>query len=117
MAVIAWTALGAQSTRIAVGDRVLRRDVKRFGINLSGQNFYDSGQMLRNLVARNPGFQGETWQSILRCTTFRASECVGDRTAWPTGFVDGGTVEVLSGAAAGTRALCGRPRQARVGMR
>ena len=54
-------------TTITLGPEILPQQVKRLGINLSGQSFYDSGQMLRNLVFRNPGFEGETWQSILRC--------------------------------------------------
>ena len=32
---------------IRIGPGVLRSDAKRLGINLSGQTFYDSGQMLR----------------------------------------------------------------------
>ena len=58
--------------------RPLRTDVKRLGINLSGQTYYDSGQMLRNLVFRNPGFEGETWQSILHCKHITATTCTDD---------------------------------------
>ncbi len=92
-----------QPTRITIGTRVVRRNVKRFGINLGGQNFYDSGQILRNLVARNPGFQGQTWQSILRCTTFTRTTCTAHRTAWPSGFLTGATFQVATGPASGTR--------------
>ena len=90
-------------TRITIGTHVLRRDVQRFGINLGGENFYDSGQILRNLVARNPGFQGQTWQSILRCTTFTRTACTAARMAWPASFLANGTFEVATGPAAGTR--------------
>ena len=89
-----------------IGDHVLEHGVKRFGINLSGETFYDSGQMLRNLVARNPGFEGQTWQSIVRCARFSRVLCVLDgNTAWPAGFMDGATVEIAGGDAAGTRAI------------
>ncbi len=90
-------------TTVSVGTQVLRTDVERFGINLSGQSFYDSGQMMRNLVARNPGFEGEIWQSILRCKVASASACTEENqyTQWPAGFLDGAHFEVLSGAAEG----------------
>lgn len=96
-------AAGDGVTTITLGPQVLRTGVERFGINLSGQGFYDSGQMLRNLVARNPGFEGEIWQSILRCKVATASTCTegNQYTQWPAGFVEGARFEVLSGAAEG----------------
>ena len=47
-------------SEIVIGPGVQQTGMKRLGINLSGQTFYDSGQMLRNLIFRNPGFEGET---------------------------------------------------------
>ncbi len=90
-------------TTITLGPRVLRTGVERFGINLSGQSFYDSGQMLRNLVARNPGFEGEIWQSILRCKVATASTCTEENqyTVWPAGFLAGASFEVISGPGQG----------------
>ena len=49
---------GGGVTDIAVTNTVLQTGIKRLGINIGGQNFYDSGQMLRNLVFINPGFEG-----------------------------------------------------------
>ncbi|MDE1163404.1 MAG: hypothetical protein PW792_15885 [Acidobacteriaceae bacterium] len=91
------------ATTIRVTPRVLHSGVKRFGINLSGQTFYDSGQMARNLIQRNPGFEGETWQTILRCKHFGQSSCSDENpyTVWPDHFLDGAWVQVLSGPAAG----------------
>ncbi len=91
-------------THIQIDSRPLHRNVKRFGINLSGQAFYDSGQMLRNLIARNPGFEGETWQSILRCKVVTANTCTDENqyAAWPAGFMAGGRYTVISGAAQAT---------------
>lgn len=90
-------------TTITIGPQVLHTGVERFGINLGGQNFYDSGQMLRNLVARNPGFEGEIWQSILRCKVTTATTCTEENqyTQWPAGFLNGAHFEVISGGAEG----------------
>ena len=54
-------------TNISIESKVIRSNVKRFGMNISGQTFYDSGQMLRNLTFRNPGFEGTIWQTVLTC--------------------------------------------------
>jgi len=91
-------------TTISIGPEVLHSDVKRLGINLSGQSFYDSGQMLRNLTFRNPGFEGETWQSILHCKTVTANVCTDENqyAVWPAGFLDGAQYEFLSGPTKGT---------------
>ena len=90
-------------TTVTIGPEVLHTGVKRLGINLSGQSFYDSGQMLRNLTFRNPGFEGETWQSILRCKTVTAITCTDENqyTVWPAGFLDGAHYEFLSGSSKG----------------
>ncbi len=90
-------------THISLRPEVLHTGVKRFGINLSGQTFYDSGQMLRNLVFRNPGFEGETWQTILRCKAVTATTCTDkdQYSTWSPGFLDGAHYEVLSGLAKG----------------
>ena len=92
------------ATRIALGPEVLHTNVKRFGINLSGQTFYDSGQMLRNLIFRNPGFEGETWQTILHCKTATATTCTDKNqySTWPAGFLNGARYEFLSGRAKGS---------------
>ena len=43
-------------TDVDVTNTVLLTGAKRLGINIGGQNYYDSGQMLRNLVFTNPGY-------------------------------------------------------------
>ena len=90
-------------TTITITPEVLHPNVKRLGINLSGQTFYDSGQMLRNLTFRNPGFEGETWQSILHCKTITINSCTDENqyAQWPGGFLDGARYTVLSGPAHG----------------
>ncbi len=99
------SSAGAQGTTdIAIGPGVQRAGVKHLGINISGQNFYDSGQMLRNLIFRNPGFEGETWQSILHCVGATAASCTDQNryTQWPANFLKGGRFEFISGPAKGS---------------
>jgi hypothetical protein len=90
-------------TTITLTPLVVHTNVQRFGIDLSGQSFYDSGQMLRNLVARNPGFEGELWQSILHCNTVTSNTCTDENAyeTWPANFLAGGRYEVLSTGATG----------------
>src|SRR5262249_36481254 len=88
-------------TTIHVTDTVQTPSVKRFGINLGWINAYDTGQVRKELVFRNPGFEGLLYQSIVRCASGDASTCVDSNTfsAWPTGFWDGASYEVIWGAA------------------
>jgi hypothetical protein len=90
-------------TEINITSRVLRQGVKRFGINIGGENFYDSGQMLRNLVFRNPGFEAESWQSILRCKQATATTCTDENAyaVWPQDFLKDARFQFLTGPAAG----------------
>jgi len=90
-------------TDVDVTNTVLLTGAKRLGINIGGQNYYDSGQMLRNLVFTNPGFEGETWQSILRCEGITTTTCTDPNqwNQWPANFLQGARFEFLSGAAAG----------------
>jgi hypothetical protein len=97
-------ATGAgQATNIAIGTSVLQPSVKRLGINLGDSDFYDAGQIMKNLVFRNPGFEGEIYQSTIRCASGRATACTDDNgaSAWPTGYWNGATFEVFHGAARG----------------
>src|ERR1700680_5279322 len=68
----------AQNTNIAIGSSVIQPSVKRFGINLGGTNYYDSSQMMKNLVFRNHGFEGEIYQSIIRCASGTVTTCTDD---------------------------------------
>ena len=95
----------AQATDIAIGPSILQPAVKRLGINLSFQTFYDSGQISKNLVLRNPGFEGEIFQSTIRCASGTANTCVDDDiySGWPNGFWNGASVEVFYGQAQGRK--------------
>ncbi len=93
----------AQSTNIAIGTTVQRSPVKRLGVNLGGQTAYDSGQIMRNLIFQNPGFEGETWQSVLHCVSVTAGSCTDANVynVWPANFLKGASYEFISGAASG----------------
>jgi len=84
---------------------VILGGVKRLGVNLGEQNFYDSGQMLRNLLARNPDFAPMNYRSIFHCQTGGQARCVDSRLGiqFPADFWNGARYEVLYGAAAGQR--------------
>ena len=95
---------GSSVTHLRVTSQVILPGVTRLGINLGEQNFYDSGQMMKNLLYRNPGFEGMA--TAASCTADGRSErCVDTRQGflWPAGFWDGAGFEVLDGAAAGRR--------------
>jgi hypothetical protein len=92
-------------TNIAIESKVIRSGVKRFGINLSGNSFYDSGIMMRNLFFRNPGFEGYTWQTVLQCKYVKGDACADNDewSQWPVDFMRGASYEFLYGAAKGQK--------------
>jgi len=96
-------ALGV--THIEIQDTVLQPAVERMGINLGEQTFFDSGMMLKNLVARNPGFEGGSYRSILHCVHADAARCTDDDadSAWPKDFWRGGTYEWITGPLEGRK--------------
>src|SRR5450432_872732 len=87
------SALLPGQTTIKVGNTELQGTVKRLGINLGGQTSYDSGQMVKNLLFNNPGFEGEIYHSIIRCISGTTTTCTDDNpySGWPTGFWNGAT--------------------------
>jgi hypothetical protein len=91
------------ATTINVTNQVLQSPVKRFGINLGATNYYDSGQMLKNLIVSNPGFEGEIAQSMITCGSGTANSCTDSNayTAWPADFWDGATYTFVYGNAIG----------------
>jgi hypothetical protein len=99
-------------TQLRVTNNVILAKVTRLGVNLGEQNFYDSGQMLKNLLYRNPEFAGLTYRSIFHCDVGGVGRCVDARGGiqFPADFWNGASYEVLEGAATGQRgtvAACG----------
>ena len=86
-------------TNIQVTSTVVQSSVKRLGVNLADQTFYDSGQMLKNLIFQNPGFEPEKYRSIMICNAVSANTCTDDNnySPQPTGFWTGGTYKIISG--------------------
>jgi hypothetical protein len=95
--------LSAQVTTINVNNQVLQSPVKRFGINLGSTTFYDSGQMLKNLITNNPGFEGEIAQSMLQCGSGTATSCTHPNyySGWGADFWDGASYQFIYGSALG----------------
>jgi len=90
-------------TVIDVTPAVLHDDVIRLGMNLGREDFFDSQEILKNLVSQNPGFEGGQWQTVLKCGKVTPTSCAdaANDGSWTDGFLDGGTYEVITGAAAG----------------
>jgi alpha-L-arabinofuranosidase len=93
-------------TTINVSESAKMTNAKRLGVNLGTQNYWDSGMIMRNLAFNNPGFEGQSWQTILHCVTVTATSCTDDNlyTYWPANFLAGATASFIVGPAAGTSA-------------
>lgn len=93
----------AQTTNIEITSTVQQSAVKRLGINLGDQTYWDSGQMMKNLVFRNPGFEGMTFNSLIQCGAVTANTCRDNNeySSWPAGFWTGATYEYITGPAKG----------------
>jgi alpha-L-arabinofuranosidase len=97
-------AAGAQTaTNIAITSTVQASSVKRLGVNLGDQSFYDSAQMMKNLIFQNPGFEPEKYRSIMYCGAVSANTCTDDNeySPQPTGFWTGATYLVMTGNSKG----------------
>jgi hypothetical protein len=94
---------GQTPTNIQVSSAVQQRSVARLGVNLGDQVYWDSGQIMKNLIFENPGFEGLKYRTIFKCYKVTANTCQDDNqyNAQPTGFWNGGTYRILSGNAAG----------------
>ncbi len=93
----------SQATNFDIGTTVQQTPVKHLGINIGGQDYYDSGQLSRNLTVRNPGFEAEMWSSILNCQAATATTCTDSdpNNVWPANFLQGATFQFIYGAANG----------------
>ena len=100
---LSFARVDAQVTNIAIGTSAVQPSVKGFGINLGIEDYYDAGQINKNLVARNPGFEGEIYRSTIRCASGTATTCLDDDawSAWPSGFWNGATFQFFYGTAQG----------------
>ncbi|MFA6544808.1 MAG: immunoglobulin domain-containing protein [Limisphaerales bacterium] len=86
------------ATTINLSTNVLVPQVKRFGIGLAQHNYYDSAQMMKELLFRNPGFEGQLYQSVVRLGPGgTAGSAIEDQpfTQWPSGFWAGASYEII----------------------
>jgi hypothetical protein len=90
-------------TNVQITGAVLQQSVNRLGVNLGDQDYWDSGQMMKNLIFENPGFEGMKYRVIFHCATVTANTCTDDNqfNGQPAGFWNGGTYLVISGNSAG----------------
>ena len=105
---------GAQTT-ITLTPEVVTPAVRRLGLNIAMINYYDSGQLMKELLFNNPGFEGLLFQSVIQIGTGTATNAVESLpyTSWPSGFWDGASYAFFYGAArgrTGTIASCVSPR-------
>ena len=101
--VVSCIASGQTATNIQVTSAIQQSSVKRLGINLGDQTYWDSGQLMKNLVFLNPGFEAMKYRSIMICASVTANSCTDDNqySPMPTGYWNGATYSVLSGKSVG----------------
>ena len=99
-------------TYVAVNDTVVLPGAKRLGMNLGSRDIYGSAQMMKNIIP-NPGFEAGEYGTLFHTSGDATGNTYYQEfwdTSWnvdhwgigqPEGFWDGGTYEVLFGAAKG----------------
>jgi alpha-L-arabinofuranosidase len=100
-------AVSAQTTsptNIDVSNAVQQASVHRLGVNLGDETYFDSGQIMKNLIFNNPGFEGLRYRMIYKCSKVTSNTCQDDNqyAAMATNYWVDGTYRVLSGTQAGT---------------
>ena len=71
-------SMSAQAASIILNESALVDSAPmRIGVNVSTSNYYDSGQLFKNLLFTvNPGFEGYIQQEIIGCISGSATTCV-----------------------------------------
>lgn len=110
LAAVFFAGVARGATTIVVSNEVAVPGVKRFGLDLAQVNYYDSGQMMKELVFRNPGFEGLLFQSVVRVASGTTTNAIedGPYTQWPSGFWDGAKYEFIWGTAHGRTGVVAR---------
>ena len=90
-------------TTITIQTNVVTPGVRRMGLNIAMINYYDSGQVMKELLFNNPGFEGLIFSSVIQVGTGTPTGCVESQpfTQWPSGFWNNARYEFIHGAAAG----------------
>jgi hypothetical protein len=99
-------AASAQTpTDIGISSSVQQASVHRLGVNLGDETYFDSGQIMKNLIFNNPGFEGLRYRMVYKCSKITSDTCQDDNqyAAMATNYWVNGTYRVLSGTQAGTQ--------------
>jgi len=99
-------AASAQTTTdVAISSSVQQASVHRLGVNLGDETYFDSGQIMKNLIFNNPGFEGLRYRMIFKCSKVTSNTCQDDNqyASMATSYWVDGTYRVLSGTQAGTQ--------------
>jgi hypothetical protein len=98
------SAQTAPATNIQVSSAVQQASVHRLGVNLGDETYFDSGQIMKNLIFHNPGFEGLRYRMVYKCSKVTSNTCQDDNqyAAMATSYWVDGTYRVLSGTQAGT---------------
>ncbi len=102
--VISGIGIANADTTINLSNSVDVSSAIPMGINLGTPNYYDSGQMMKNLIFNNnPSFQGEIYSQTVRCATGTATGCVDDDpySGIPSNFWNGASYSFIYGTAEG----------------
>src|SRR5579862_15700 len=109
--VLAGPVLLPAQTTVSVSNTTIQSPIKRFGMNLGTPNFYDSGQMTKNLVyTTNPSFEGEIYQSLIQCGSGTANSCadINIYAGFPASFWSNASYTMITGTSAGrSGTICG----------
>jgi hypothetical protein len=100
---VSLAAFGQTPTNIEVASTVQQASVTRLGVNLGDNGYWDSAQIMKNLIFENPGFEGLKYRVIFHCSVVTADTCQDDNqwNAQPAGFWIGGSYRMISGNAVG----------------
>lgn len=89
---------------------ILRSNTKRAGLNLGSINYYDNGQLLKNLIgALNPGFEPTISQQIWVVTNPGTTTSFTDPDSYdpvPANYWAGGTFTVIASQSGGAELGC-----------
>jgi hypothetical protein len=96
---------------VALNDsKIIQQTTKRAGINLGSINYYDTGQMLKNLVgSMNPGFEPVISQQIWAVGTAGTTTTFNDPDIYdtvPANYWTGGTFTVVASQSGGAELGC-----------
>lgn len=95
--------ISSAQTTITLSTNVLNPGVQRLGLNVAMINYYDSGQLMKELFFNNPGFEGLLFQSVIQLGSGAATSAVESMpfVSWTNGFWNGASYEFFYGAARG----------------